>query len=69
MFRVISGNSVFATRMQRLNRRGWSCSKRSSPHGFKGGNPMSLLTPDGGDNRIMANAPVQRAALTLRAAA
>ncbi len=30
---------------------------------------MSLLTPDGGDNRIMANAPVQRAALTLRAAA
>jgi len=24
---------------------------------------------DGGDNRIMANAPVQRAALTLRAAA
>jgi hypothetical protein len=30
---------------------------------------MSLLTPDGGDNCIMANAPVQRAALTLRAAA
>ena len=30
---------------------------------------MSLLTPDGGDSRIMANARVQRAALTLRAAA
>ncbi len=30
---------------------------------------MSLLTPDWGDNRIMANAWVQRAALTLCAAA
>jgi hypothetical protein len=30
---------------------------------------MSLLTADGGDNRIMANAGVQRAAVTLRAAA
>jgi hypothetical protein len=30
---------------------------------------MSLLTTDGGDNRIMANAWAQRAALTLRAAA
>jgi hypothetical protein len=28
---------------------------------------MSLLTGDGGDNRIMANARVQRAVLTLRA--
>jgi hypothetical protein len=50
-FRVICGNSVSVTRTRRQNRLGCSRSKRSSPRGSKGGNPMSLLSYDGSFDR------------------